>query len=81
MAHILSDTQDVIAQHRELQRQLQAHEITPREYQAAFRDIDAQMSTRPLCANSDGRIATAVVDGRNLCSACWLIARGKAGRT
>jgi|GEM_PF-3079146 hypothetical protein len=73
---ILPQNQDAVALHRELQRQLRAGELGPSEYQAAFRTIDAAYSVRPLCENGDGRLATAVLNGENLCSACWVAARG-----
>ena len=78
--HILPQNQDPLAAHRELQRQLLAGELTPSEYRAAFRTVDDAGSLRVMCANGDDRLATANVGGRPLCSACWLIARGKRGR-
>lgn len=80
MAHIISSNQDAIAYHRELQRQLKAEEITPGEYQAAFRAVDAAASVRVMCDNNDGRLATVVLGGRHVCSACWVAERGKRGR-
>lgn len=80
MAHILISNQDAIAQHRELQRQLQAEEITPVEYRAAFRTLDAFASARVMCVRQDGRLATAMLNGEALCSACWVAERGRRGR-
>ncbi len=73
---ILPHNQDAGALHRELQRQLLSGELGPSEYAAAFRQIDAAYLVRPICENDDGRLATAVLGGRNLCSACWIAARG-----
>lgn len=71
----VTDPVDPIAAHRELQRQLQAGELSPREYEAAFRTLDAAASRRELCDNGDGRLATVILNGRRYCSACWLAAR------
>ncbi len=74
--HILPQNQDAVTLHRELQRQLLSGELGPSEYAAAFRQIDAAYSVRPICDAGDGRLATAVLNGRNLCSACWIAERG-----
>ena len=73
---ILPHNQDAVALHRELQRQLLSGELRPSEYAAAFRTIDAAYLVRPICENDDGRLATAVLHGENLCAVCWIAERG-----
>lgn len=73
---IIADLSDAVAAHRELQRQLKCGALSPAEYEAAFRTIDAAYSSRPLCDNGDRRLATALLNGKRLCSACWIAERG-----
>lgn len=75
--HILPPL-DAVAAHRELQRQLRAGELTPAEYQAAYRTIAQAADVTVLCANNDGRLATVLLGGRPTCSACWVASRRHA---
>lgn len=69
---IIADLSDAVAAHRELQRQLKTGALSIAEYETAFRTIDAAYSVQPLCDNGDRRLATALLSGKKLCSACWL---------
>lgn len=75
--HIVHDNLDVLEAHRDLQRRFFGGELSADEYLAQFHQLDAAHSHRDLCANGDGRLATAIVAGRALCSACWVQARGR----
>lgn len=73
---IIADLSDAVAARRELQRQLRTGALSIAEYETAFRTIDAAYATRPLCENGDGRLATALLNGKKLCSTCWIVERG-----
>lgn len=72
MSVIIPDPSNAAAAHRELQRQFKAGQLSRVEYESAFRTIDAALSVSELCENGDGRLATARLNGKALCSACWL---------
>lgn len=78
MADIRQSAHNPAASSAELQRQLQAEQITPSEYRTAYRTVEPLLPAGQLCASGDRRLATAKLGRMYYCSACWL--RLKGGR-
>jgi hypothetical protein len=53
-------------------------EISEDDYRAFYAAVAATADTTILCANGDGRLATARIGERPICSACWVAERGGA---
>lgn len=60
---------------RDLKRQRDLGQISEADYRGFYAAIAATANTTVLCANRDGRLATAVIGERPVCSACWVAAR------
>ncbi len=66
----------LLAQVRILKLARDHGEISEDDYRAFYAAIAATADTTVLCANGDGRLATATIGDRVVCSACWVAARG-----
>ncbi len=53
-------------------------EISEDDYRSFYAAVAATANVTVLCTNGDGRLATARIGERPICSACWVAARGGA---